>query len=62
MSSSSRKKGKISPETLAPPLEEDNICSEDDMSALNPASPKMKRILPVERDLAKVSFFGLKMV
>ncbi len=32
MSSSSRKKGKISPETLAPPLEEDNICSEDDMS------------------------------
>lgn len=33
MSSSSRKKGKISPETLAPPLEEeDNICSEDDLS------------------------------
>lgn len=32
MSSSSRKKG-ISPETLAPPPEEeDNICSEDDLS------------------------------
>lgn len=33
MSSSSRKKEKISPETLTPPLEEeDNICSEEEMS------------------------------
>jgi hypothetical protein len=36
MSSSSRKKEKISPETLAPLVEEeDNICSEDDMSCPN---------------------------